>query len=280
LWTASSNTIINNRITTYSNLGDGFRLVSTSNANNISGNNVSINTLGYGIDITSGTSNIVSRNNFSILGSQSYGIYASTSASGNTFSDNVVELSGSGSGAELRASNNFTDNNITATGAGSYGMYVTADSNNNNITGGSIVSTQSYDYYFNSLSEYSNVNFTNTNFTAERKIFFGGTTPTWFNYNNETNGNIWLKTKASGSVNRTLVNWNNSVMQWNDSGTVTTTYNLTGLKQAKSTMSIILQEGYKQNPILQQQIQTVSCRLSQSSLITIPNLRLKKQTRR
>ena len=100
---------------------------------------------------------------------------------------------------------------------------------NNSITGGSIRSSTSWDYWLASIGSTSN--FTNTNFTGSRKINFNDAT-SWFNYRNETS-ELWLKTKVStfGVINRTINKWSQTNMSWNESAnrTVTATYNITGL---------------------------------------------------
>lgn len=107
--------------------------------------------------------------------------------------------------------------------------FVISNSNNNTITGGSI-NSDCYDYYLQGAGTTNN--FTSTNFT-QRSIYFDDST-SWFNYNNETTGNIWLKTSVSAqaAINpRKLLNWNQTLIKWNDtaSTSITATYNITGL---------------------------------------------------
>ncbi|NIM47334.1 MAG: hypothetical protein GTN40_04225 [Candidatus Aenigmarchaeota archaeon] len=124
------------------------------------------------------------------------------------------------------SSNILTD--ITAN-SNNYGIYLSS-SFNNNITSGSILYNINYDYYLSSAGTTNK--FTNTNFTDLRTIYFDDTT-SWFNYNNETTENIWLKTKVSTitTITRELVNWDNAIMQWNDtpSSRASVRYNITGL---------------------------------------------------
>ncbi|MBW6462262.1 MAG: DUF2341 domain-containing protein, partial [DPANN group archaeon] len=135
-------------------------------------------------------------------------------------------------GLYLNYSNNniILNSTITTSGQNAYGIYLHSSSNNN-ITGGSILSSSSYNYYLRDSN--TNNNFTNTNFTAPRKIYFYDTT-TSFNYNNQTDGNIQLKTTVSqqGEIQRSLETWSQSNMQWNDTNNtagIISTYNLTGL---------------------------------------------------
>jgi hypothetical protein len=111
------------------------------------------------------------------------------------------------------------------------GLYLDSYTDRNVIINGSIFNN-TYDYRLGSGSYQCNA--TNTNFTDYRKIRFGSSTY-WFNYNNETTGNIWLKTKVSGTttITRKLINWNQTLIQWNDSSSSsssrTATYNISGL---------------------------------------------------
>ncbi len=127
-------------------------------------------------------------------------------------------------------SNTISNSNVSVHGASAYGIYIDS-SGTNNISGVSIISNQSYDYYLSSASTTNN--FTNTNFTASRKIYFNDAT-SHFNYNNETNGNIWLKTNVSAQsyLIRTLANWTQLQMRWNDTNStagITARYSLSGM---------------------------------------------------
>jgi len=151
-------------------------------------------------------------------------------------------------------SNNNTFENITTDYTIYYGFYLYYSSNNtitnlksrsntynglliessssNNITGGSISDNQdpTYgDYWLRSAGSTNYIR--NTNFTDSRKIYFQDAI-SWFSYNNETTGNIWLKTSVSSAatITRKLTSWNQSLMKWNDSSSaVTARYNITGL---------------------------------------------------
>jgi len=155
-------------------------------------------------------------------------------ASYNTIKNNIVK---DGDGIKIEGSqyNTLINNTIyNVTWSGSAGIYLDTSGTltlpeNNNITGGS-VHNNTYDYYIDGgTTNY----FRNTNFTDSRTIRIEGAN-SWFNYNNETTGNIWLKTNVSGTatLTRKLINWNQSLIQWNDTvgGAVTARYNITGLK--------------------------------------------------
>ncbi len=155
----------------------------------------------------------------------------------------------------IQLSSNSNNNNITNVTSYSnvYGILLSGQANNNNIINLTSYSNSYgvwiYNSYNNTLNEssvYDNsddylvqaidstTNFTDTNFTAARTIRFGDAT-SWFNYNNETTGNIWLKTNlsAAATITRELTTWSQSLMQWNDTNTsgsgITARYNITGL---------------------------------------------------
>ncbi len=230
---ASNGTLQNNTITTSGSGSFGIWLRSSSNSNNVSNNTIlTSGSSAQGIIIQSSGTNVLSNNAIATSGSSGYGVQITTSSNSNILSNNNITTSGSG-GYGIRVylssnSNTLSNNNITTLNTSAYGIYIWSASSNN-ITGGSIISNQSYDYYLNTADTTNN--FTNTNFTAKRQIYFADTS-SWFNYNNDT-GNIWLKNKLSGagSINRTLATWSNSTMKWNEtpSAALTATYNITGL---------------------------------------------------
>ncbi len=108
--------------------------------------------------------------------------------------------------------------------------HLPSSSSNNNITGGSVALSSTSDYYLYSAGATNN--FTNTNFTASRKIYFAilqASSTIQPDYSN-----IWLKTNvsASATITRNLARWSQTNMSWNEnvtSGTATANYNLTGL---------------------------------------------------
>jgi len=226
--------IINNNVTTTGNTGYGI-LLQSSNSNNITSNNVTTSgSSGYGVYFSTLNSNNLSNNTITTV---SYGVVlASTNSS--TIANNNITVTGSsvygfGLGAgSLSTSNNITNNNILATGTGSFGFSINLGQSNN-ITSGSVISQKGYyDYYLNLASTTNN--FTNTNFTTLRRIYFADVN-SWFNYQNDSSSGIWLKTNvsATSNINRTLVSWNNTLMKWNDTNStpnITSNYNLTGLQ--------------------------------------------------
>jgi parallel beta-helix repeat protein len=150
------------------------------------------------------------------------------SSSNNNLTNNIVNSNINGTRLDTNSISNILNNN-TIKGNTQYGLYIYSSSKND-IKDGSISDNTNSDYYLNSAGATNN--FTKTNFTSLRKIKFNDAT-SWFNYRNDT-GNVWLKTNvfAAVTITRKLTNWNQNLMQWNDSAssTVTAGYNLTGLK--------------------------------------------------
>jgi len=225
--------ISNNTITTSGTNGYGVYLDMSDNSN-ISKNNITTSGgSGYGAVLYSSSNNTISSNTITTSGYMGIGTYLELSSS-NTISNNNITTSGDGGyGAylvSLSSSNTLYGNNILTTNTSAYGVYLYTSSSNN-ISGGSVVAKASYDYYWREAGMTNNV--TATNFTATRHIYFYDTT-SYFNYNNNS-GSIWLKTNASTQteLTRTLVNWNNTLMKWNDTNStagITANYTITGMQ--------------------------------------------------
>ncbi len=238
--TITNSTITNNTLRTGGSSGIsnyGIYFVSSSNSNNISDNIITTSGGGgaaHAIYLSSSNTNRVTNNNINTSGTTGRGIFL-LSSSTNTLTNNNITTSGdSGYGIYLSSSNSNTllDNIVTTSNVNNaFGIYL-ASSTSNNITGGSIISRQSYDYYLQSAGATNN--FTDTNFTASRKIYITDTA-SWFNYRNDSSANIWLKTNISIANNyttRVLVTWSQSDMKWNDTNSTTNiiaNYNITGL---------------------------------------------------
>lgn len=241
LYESHNNTLYNN---TVNDNGEWGFWVRASTYNNIS-KNVVKNNDPYGFYIlfssmnNTFSNNIVENNpddNFFIWGDCDY----------NTFSNNIVRNSNYGFflssendynilinntaennsyGFRLSSYNTLTNNTATNNTRGFYLSGVSG----NNITGGSSHNNQ-YDY---GLVDAGTTNyFRNINFTDSRKIYFGDST-SWFNYNNVTQNGMWVKTNlaAQNNITRVLTNWNQNLMQWNDTSdtSVIAYYNISGL---------------------------------------------------
>jgi parallel beta-helix repeat protein len=219
LYFSENNTLINNTATSNQ---DGIYIYSSTN--NILSNNIGSNNR-YGIELFQDSNNNILSNNI-VNSNTQYGIQLWSNSNNNIISNNIVNSNTqNGIYLWLNSNNNIISNNIVNSNL--RGIYLSSSSNNT-VTGGSVALSTSYDYYLNSLDM---TNFINTNFTSERIIYFNDAT-SWFNYQNDSSQSMWLKTKVSADtwIRRKLLNWNQTLVQWNDtSSDVTATYNITGL---------------------------------------------------
>ncbi len=181
--------------------------------------------------------------------SSTQGIYIESSGN-NNLKGNVVNSDSTGITILSSSDSNILVNNtIITSGKNGYGLHIES-SGSNNITGGSIIAKNSYDYYLRNAG--STNYFKNTNFTAARRISFSDTA-SYFNYSNETGGKSWIKTSisAAGYLNRTLFNWNISLMKFidtNGSANIIANYTISGLL-ANSTYKIYnTSQGRETNP--------------------------------
>ncbi len=125
--------------------------------------------------------------------------------------------------------------NVSVRNSKGCGIGILYNADYNSVKGGSS-SNNTYDYCLSEIwkspSVYYSNNFTDTNFTGYRTIYFTSE-KTSFIYNNETAGNIWIKTKVSAPtvITRKLLNWNQNNMTWTDnsSSTAISIYNISGL---------------------------------------------------
>jgi hypothetical protein len=125
--------------------------------------------------------------------------------------------------------------NITVKNSLGCGILIGYNADYNNVNDGSIFNNK-YDYCFGEIwkspSVYYSNNVTNTNFTDSRKIYFLSEKSS-FIYSNDSALNIWIKTKVSQPtvMTRKLLNWNQTLMKWNDSFDVaiSTKYDVSGL---------------------------------------------------
>jgi parallel beta-helix repeat protein len=197
----SNNSVINNTVMS-SNEGI---VNDNGSTNNVIINNTAVNNT-YGIQIWSNSANTVTNAsviNNTVVSGNYYGIYMINSW-GNSIANNTIS-------------------------SNSYGIYIDT-SQNNTISGGSIDSSDIEDYVITGSG--SSNNFTNTNFTSSRVINLGSISD-YFNYNNQTNGNIWLKTNNinNNDLTRILTNWTQQNISWNesDSSSDIANYTITGL---------------------------------------------------
>jgi len=186
--------------------------------------NLTINFTQRAIQIENEQSSNVNINNNTINGAAYNGIYDHF-AHGSTISNNNINCYGGTAGIMIYGGGNDILNNNTFTNC-SFGYWIYS-AVSNNVKGGSAHGNL-VDYGFSSPGT---GNFTNTNFTDFRKVQLD--TGSWFNYNNETNGNIWLNTSIStgATLTRKLLSWNQNLMKWNDTSdtAITASYNVLGL---------------------------------------------------
>jgi len=178
--------------------------------------------------------NTISNNIFTTYGFVACGAILNSLGS-STISHNTFTAYGDQScGATLEhlVNNTLSTNTFITYGNQSVGIGIFS-SHNNNISGGSIISKSNYDYYIENASNTNN--FMNIDFTSTRRIYFNDIT-SWFNYNNETDGDIWLKTRISLSqqeIARSLVKWGKDELIWYDSSmdkdSLAASYAITGL---------------------------------------------------
>jgi parallel beta-helix repeat protein len=207
------------------------------------GNNIDGNDIGntYGVYLIGSDTKNNTIKNCNITDFRN-GIYLDSGPSNNILINNTVNSNSNGIYIYSSSNNNILINNTV--NSNSNGIYIYSSSNNT-VTGGSVAFSSTSDYNLSSVSTTNN--FTSTNFTDARKIRFNDVT-SWFNYNNYTSGNIWLKTSvpSSTTITRKLINWNQNLIQWNDSASgITATYNITGLK-ANTTYSVSNNSAYVQ----------------------------------
>ena len=233
--------------------------INFSNVNNSNLNNLTITTVGPDaspIRLNNSRNNTISNNTISSSGTHTSGYETLESSNYNTISNNIFTCSGTdrecvalwessnnliqnntmnATGgrsigvAVLQNSHNNTlsNNNIYASVANAIGIYL-ANSNNNTVSGGSIISLYSNDYFLSNI--FRNNTFNNTNFTT-RKINFD-TVVTEFNYSNNSQLS-WISTNVSSvkTITRTINNWtqpNITITDNIDSGTATAYYNVSG----------------------------------------------------
>ena len=169
-----------------------------------------------------------------ILINNDHNIHTCNGAENNTITRNSI--TGGYYGIYLHAGadeppsyNKYTYNNINSVSI--CGIHL-EDGHNNTFANSSVINSGQCDY--NLTNAGTTNNFINMNWTAPRTICFADTT-SWFNYNNRTDIELWLKTNVSSAakITRKLINWNQNLIQWNASAdsSITARYNITGLKE-------------------------------------------------
>ena len=242
---ARNNTIINCNITHFYN---GIYLFYTNNHTII--NNLISNNQGspcasgnyWGIRLRDSENNSIINNTIFSNGEVppcshggSGGIKLDEGSSGNQIINNNVSFNTQGTGInlDLQSGGTLINNNVNSNWIGiSLGSQ---EYSSNKIIGGFVKN--------NGLKDLNLGTVKNTNFSMVgglEKIEFYDTCAydNWFNYNDATENEIWLKTCVntfSITITRKLISWTQSLMQWNDSAfsSVTARYNINGLNPNK-----------------------------------------------
>ncbi|MEM5879201.1 MAG: DUF2341 domain-containing protein, partial [Candidatus Aenigmatarchaeota archaeon] len=205
--------------------------------------NCNISNFDAGIYVN-GSNNSIIINNI-LKGNVNGGIFLASSHNNSLI--NLSTTGGGGAGISLSSSSYNNVTNITING-GNFGLSLSGSYNTlinifsyssngnqisgsyNNITGGSLGPSGNWDYYLSSAGTTNY--FTDTNFTASRKIFLGDSS-SWFNYRNDSTLELWLKTNVSASttLNRILWKWMHANITWNESASTAAkaNYNISGL---------------------------------------------------
>jgi len=207
---------------------NGIYLTGSNTKNNIIKNCI-ITNFKHGIYLYNGPNNNILINN-TASNNTFHGFYLRESSSNNILIKNKA-ISNSQNGITIYINSNGNSLiNYTAYNNQNHGIFL-GSSSNTIVTGDSIFENSNSDYYL--YSSGTTNNFTSTNFTEARKIGFGDAI-SWFNYNNRTDIELWLKTRVSSSatITRELASWSQDIIQWNDTSDSQTTarYNITGLE--------------------------------------------------
>jgi parallel beta-helix repeat protein len=190
-------------------------------SNNTFTNNAASNNTGQGFTLTYSDNNTLTNNRANNNTNTGFNVLGSNNSLVNNIANfNFVGIGVSGGSNTLI--NNTAHNNA-------YGIDLSSGSSNTIITNGSTAASSTTDYYL--ISAGATNNFTNTNFTAARKILLDDIN-SWFNYANDTTP-LWLRTNNINghTLTRTLNNWTNTNISWNesDSSTDTANYTINGL---------------------------------------------------
>ena len=250
LSSSATNTLSNNSITTSGNGGRGISL-SLSNTNMLLDNSiVTSNQDGYGISLSSSDTNALLSNDINTSGDDGYGV-SFTLSKMNSVSGNNVTTSGSsavGFRVESSSDSNTISDNAIMTSDITAEAFAVISSAGNNVSGGSIVSGASYDYYLENAGATNN--FTRTNFTL-REVRFNDAA-SWFNYVYDDAGDVSLRTQVSGPtrLTRKILIWNSCLVKWNETSSVagiTATYDVMGLLPFETYKVFVTSGGVKTN---------------------------------
>ncbi len=227
LSSATNNTLTSNILSSCDEHGIG---LASSSCNILVNNTADFNTGSSGIYLSNSDNNTLTKNS---ANSNRIGIVFSSSDY-NTLNNNTAN-SNTESGFHLGGFSDYNTLNNNTAKSNLFGVYFNIYPKNNAIIGGSIFKN-TRDIYLGENAGNTNY-FRDINFTDSRTIQFYEQ-DLWFNYNNDTENGVWLNTslKATGRfITRKLIDWNQSLMKWNDSASsaVTARYNISGLKESR-----------------------------------------------
>ncbi len=209
----SNNSVLNNNIMTNGSCIRGIYM-SSSNSRAI-GNIITLtgsSSFDYGVIFIDGNSNIVADNIIQSTGGTSHGI--SFSGSNNNLTNNSVFTNGSESyGIYFSSSgsnNNLTNNNIRTTGSSAYGIYFSSSGSTNNSIKDTLIDASSSGVADIYSSGTGINNFTNCTFVDKSVTSTGKINVLWYAdvYANDTNGN------PIDQVNVTIKDVNNLLQNW------------------------------------------------------------------
>ncbi|GAI96309.1 unnamed protein product, partial [marine sediment metagenome] len=200
--------------------------LSDSDYNTVFNNNVTAN--GSAIYLSESSHNNISNNN--ATGEDGDGIKLLFDSDYNLITNNIIIADDYAISLQNASHNTFINNTAETTMGQTFRLLW---SYNNTVRGGSIKDEFVWCEY--RLTEAGSTNsFRDTNFTDQRQICLYNSS--WFNYNNETTGGVWLNTTTNPNctIKRELTSLNKSLVQWNDTQSnvifdTTATYNISGL---------------------------------------------------
>lgn len=195
---------------------DAIRLTSESEFNNISNNDLYSDHY-YALLLTGNSGNNIIINN-NLTSKDRYALRIVNGAHGNTVTNNNVTCYGDTALFLTTNYNEFYNNDFFANT--NIGVWVS--SGNDNIFEGGNIDSGNQDYRVGNsiVNVEKSCYFRNTGFSTQ-KIGFNSDDTSWFNYNNDSSGGIWLNTSAKAVytgyyITRTLDTLTQDLVEWTD----------------------------------------------------------------
>ena len=205
--------IENNTVTTASGFADGVAL-HYSSQNTVRYNTLSSSGTGYGAYLHLSQYTNFYENTITSTGGET-GLFV-FDGNEHTFTDNIITSNHWGIVFDGTFGNILTDNIIVSSGVNKAG-YAEFLSSDNTVVGGSITSTDVYDYYLETQSLPIS-SFTETNWSEARTVFFTDNTDA-FKYSNNASSGVFISTNVSTAgktLTRTINDWSTTSMSFND----------------------------------------------------------------